>query len=98
MVSSSTRFGLVLDEREWSGGARLAGIPSAVLLPDEDWIAELMLDQIATFGRDGETTMIVVGRPDRLIRGRRLDQTVSRHAPYSEDLLRSMPANGIAQG
>jgi ATP-dependent DNA helicase RecQ len=98
MVSSSTRFGLVLDEREWSGGARMAGIPSAVLLPDEDWIAESMLDQIAKFGRDGETTMIVVGRPDRLIRGRRLDQTVSRHAPYSEDLLRSMAANGIAQG
>jgi ATP-dependent DNA helicase RecQ len=98
MVSSSPRFGLVLDEREWSGGARLARIPTAVLLPDEDWIAESMLDQIANFGRDGDTTMIVVGRPDRLIRGRRLDQTVSRHAPYSEDLLRSMAANGIAQG
>ena len=98
MVSSSTRLGLVMDEREWSGGARLAGIPSAVLLPDEDWIAESMLDQVVDFGREVEATMIVVARPDRLIRGRRLDQTVSRHAPYSEDLLRSMVADGTTRG
>jgi ATP-dependent DNA helicase RecQ len=87
-----------MDEKEWSGGARLAGIPSAVLLPDKDGIAEWMLDQVVDFGRESEATMIVVARPDRLIRGRRLDQTVSRHAPYSEDLLRSMAANGITHG
>lgn len=93
-----TRLGLVMDEREWSAGARLAGIPSAILLPEEDWIAASMLDQVVDFGHEGGATMIVVARPDRLIRGRRLDQTVSRHAPYSEDLLRSLAADGITHG
>jgi ATP-dependent DNA helicase RecQ len=95
MVSSTTRLGLVMGEREWSGGARVAGIPSAVLLPTEDGIAETMLDQIVDWGG---ATMVVVARPDRLIRGRRLDQTVSRHAPYSEDLLRSKITDDAGQG
>ena len=93
MVSSTTRLGFVMDEREWSGGARLAGIPSAVLLPAEDRIAESMLDQAIEFGRKAGATMFVVAQPDRVIRGRRLDQTVSRHAPFSEDLLRSMTSD-----
>lgn len=84
----------MMNESEWSKGARLAGLPSAVLLPDDDCIAESMLDQVADFGREAGATMRVVSRPDRVIRGRRLDQTVSRHAPYSEDLLRSMASDG----
>lgn len=95
MISSATRLGFVMSEKEWSGGARLAGVPSAVLLPEEDTIAELILRQVIHFGRDGGATTIVVARPERLIFGRRLDQTISRHAPYSEDLLRSMAVDGI---
>ena len=69
------------------------GFLSAVLLPAEDRIAELMLDQAIEFGRKAGATMFVVAQPDRVIRGRRLDQTVSRHAPFSEDLLRSMTSD-----
>lgn len=95
MVSSSTRLGLVMDHTEWLGGAKLAGVPSAVLLPEADPTAEALLDLISEFGRVGEVPMIVVARPDRLIRGRRLDQTVSPHAPYSEHSLRSLVTDGI---
>lgn len=94
MVSSATRLGLVMNEKEWAPSARLAGIPSAVVLPDDIWIAEAMLDQVVDFRRKGDVTTIVVAQPDRVIRGRRLDQTVSRYAPYSENLLRSMSIGG----
>lgn len=88
MVSSTTRLGLVITDREWAGNAQLVKIPTAVLLSESDSIAETMLDRIADFGREGHATMIVVATPNRLIMGRRLDQTVSRHAPYSENTLR----------
>jgi ATP-dependent DNA helicase RecQ len=90
MVSSATRLGLVITDREWSGNAQLARIPTAVLLSEKDSIAETILDQIADFGCEGQSPLIVVAAPDRLIRGRRLDQTVSQHAPYSENTLRSI--------
>lgn len=90
MVSSSTRLGLVMSEIEWSGNATLAGIPTAVVLPDNDWIAEGMLDQLASFRQWAGVTTIIVAQPNRRLRGRRLDQTVSQYAPYSEDSLRSM--------
>nr|WP_281431723.1 DEAD/DEAH box helicase [Rhodomicrobium vannielii] len=90
MVSSETRLGLVITDREWSGNAQLARIPTAVLLSESNSIAETILDQIADFGREGQNTVIVVAAPNRLIRGRRLDQTVSQHAPYSENTLRSI--------
>jgi ATP-dependent DNA helicase RecQ len=93
MVSSTTRLGLVMDEKEWSGNAELARVPSAVLLPNEDWVTESMLDRLIDFNSGGGPTMIVVARPDRVIRGRRLDQTVSRQAPISEELLRSIIAD-----
>ena len=96
MISSATRLGLVMDEKEWSGNAQLARVPSAIVLPHEDWIAASMLDRVVDFNWEGGATMIVVARPDRLIRGRRLDQIVSRHAPYSEELLRSMAADEIS--
>ena len=93
MVQSETRLGLVINERDWSGEAQLARLPTAVILHDDDWIAEAMLDRLADFGCTAEVTVIVVGRADRLIRHRRLDQTVSRHAPYSEESFRSMLVN-----
>ena len=52
-----------------------------------------MLDRVASFGREATVPLLVVGRPERLVRGRRLDQTVSRHAPYSEATLREVAAD-----
>jgi ATP-dependent DNA helicase RecQ len=93
MAGTSARLGLVMDMREWSGDAKLAHLPSAVLLPEENWIAETMLDRVASFGREATVPLLVAGRPERLVRGRRLDQTVSRHAPYSEAMLREVAAD-----
>src|SRR5262249_20426784 len=93
MVESTTRIGFVIDDREWSGSTKLAAVPTAILLPDEDWIAEPMIDRIVNSARGDKITTIIVARPDRHIRGRRLDQTMSRHAPYSEELLQSIASN-----
>ena len=97
MVSSATRLGLVMDHRDWLAGATLAGVPTAVLLPDQDRAAESILDRVLDFNCLDRATMIVVSRPDRLIRGRRLDQTVSRHAPYSESMLRAIATGGTGR-
>lgn len=93
MVKSATRIGLVIDDREWSGSAKLAAVPTAILLPDEEWVAESMIDRIVNSAREDTITTIIVARPDRHIRGRRLDQTISRHAPYSEELLQFIASN-----
>jgi ATP-dependent DNA helicase RecQ len=88
--SSATRLGLVMSEREWAGDAVLAGIPTAVILPDDDSLAAAMLDRIPSFRQMANVTTIVVAQPSRVIRQRRLDQTVSPHAPYSQDSLELM--------
>ena len=90
MVDCNSRLGLVMDDEDWSGEAKLAWVPTAVLLPDDDWIAESMLHRLIEFSIETSFTIVVVARPERTIRGRRLDQTVSRVAPYSEESFRTM--------
>ena len=87
MVASPTRLGLVLDEREWTGGNRLADLATAVLLPDSAIGAEAYLDRIQLLRSEHEAPLLVVARPDLVVRGRRLDQILSRYAPYSQDML-----------
>ncbi len=88
MVQSATRLGLVLDEREWvEGGNQLANMPTAILLPTDAFRAEAMLDRIDDFRSNSSAPLLVVAQPERVLRGRRLDQTVSRCAPYAEDQL-----------
>lgn len=87
MVASPTRLGLVLDEREWTGENRLADVATAVLLPDSAVGADAFMDRLDIFRRDHDAPLLVVARPDRVVRGRRLDQSLSRYAPYSQDLL-----------
>lgn len=87
MVASPTRLGLVLDEREWTGGNRLADLATAVLLPDSAIGAEAYLDRLQLLRSEHEAPLLVVARPDLVVRGRRLDQILSRYAPYSQDML-----------
>lgn len=87
MASAGAALGLVLSAREWSGDAMLARVPSAIILPQEDWIAEQLLQRAARWAESPGAPLLVIGRPERVIRGRRLDQTVSRHAPYAEAML-----------
>ena len=84
MLSAQTRLGLVLDEREWLGENRLADVPTAILLPEEGAAAEIMVKRASDFRESCSSPLLIVARPDRLVRGRRLDQTMSRYAPYAE--------------
>lgn len=84
MVHAETRLGLVLDEREWLGDNRLADLPTAILLPDDTLAAEIMVDRAGDFRARCSSPLLIVARPDRLVRGRRLDQALSRYAPYAE--------------
>jgi hypothetical protein len=34
--------------------------------------------------------LLVVSRPERVLLGRRVDQMISRHAPYTEEALKSL--------
>ena len=45
------------------------------------------MDRVELFRRDHDAPLLVVARPDRIVRGRRLDQSLSRYAPYSQDKL-----------
>ncbi len=85
MVHSGTRLGLVLDEREWLGDNQLANMTSAILMPADLFQAEAMLDRISDMRSKIDAPLLVVARPERVLRGRRLDQTISRYAPYAED-------------
>lgn len=87
MVHSGTRLGFVLDEREWVGDNQLANMTSAILMPTDLLQAEAMLDRIGALRSKSSAPLLVVARPERILRGRRLDQTISRYAPYAEDQL-----------
>lgn len=87
MVESQTRLGFVLDEREWVGANRLADVATAILLPDDSVGAEALVDRIEDFRRGAASALLVVSRAERTLRGRRLDQTISRYAPYAQDRL-----------
>lgn len=84
MLHAETRLGLVLDEREWLGDNRLADVPTAILLPEDALAAEIMVDRAGDFRARCSSPLLIVARPERIVRGRRLDQTVSRYAPYAE--------------
>ena len=97
MRFSTTRLGLVLDEREWIGANLLADAPTAIILPDDQNAAENMIDRISAFRATSVSPLLVVARPDRILRGRRIDQTISRYAPYAEDQLALLAGDGVSQ-
>jgi ATP-dependent DNA helicase RecQ len=94
MVGTSARLGFVLEEKEWTGANRLATMASAVILPNDAFSAERLLDKIDTFRRESDAPLLIVARPERILRGRRLDQTLSRHAPYAEGAMPSLFVRG----
>jgi ATP-dependent DNA helicase RecQ len=98
MVHSGTRLGLVVDVGEWIGGSQVANVTTAILMPADPYQAQAMLDQIDDFRSKTAAPILVVARPERVLRGRRLDQTVSRYAPYAEDQLLALASAGDAGG
>lgn len=87
LVEMPMRLGLVMEEKEWTEDHKLAAVASAVLLPENTASAESLLGKIAEFRSAGDASLLIVARPERVLRGRRLDQTLSRHAPYAEEQL-----------
>ena len=85
MVRSGTRLGLVLDQREWVGSNQLADLASAILMPTDLLKAEEVLDRIDDLRSKSSVPLLVVAQPERILRGRRLDQTMSRYAPYTQN-------------
>jgi ATP-dependent DNA helicase RecQ len=87
-LDADARFGFVLTHEEWSGPvAGLACTTTAVLLPQPEPLALRTLARVETLARAWpEQSLIVVGRPDRVLDGRRLDQ-VSPRAPVAEVML-----------
>lgn len=87
MVHSATRLGLVLDEGEWIEANQLANVPTAILLPADALRAQLMIARIDALRMNLSVPLLVVSPPERVVRGRRIDQMMSRYAPYAEDQL-----------
>ena len=87
MAQSSTRLGLIVDSREWIGENQLANVPTAIVLPPDIIQAQLMIDRVNDFRKTNVAPLLIVAQPERQLRGRRLDQFVSRFAPYSENQL-----------
>jgi ATP-dependent DNA helicase RecQ len=94
LSDTSVRYGLVLghDELE-AASAELARLPTAILLPTADADAARLMARCRTWADAiAAQPLVIVGRPDRVLAGRRLDQTASRLAPYAEDLIDNLVA------
>ena len=85
ILHSESRIGLVLDEQEWKGNNRLASLSTALLLPADTSGAQSMLDRSNSFYANCHVPLLVVAQPERVIQGRRLDQSITRYHPFSED-------------
>jgi ATP-dependent DNA helicase RecQ len=90
MISSYARMGLVLEDKELAAGNRLAFVPSAILLPPDPLLAQTLVEAATTFRTESAMPLLVVSRPERKVLGRRLDQIISRHAPYPESNLQTL--------
>lgn len=95
-VSEACDFGFVLAAEAMAGQTALAGVATAVLLPESDALSDFLLTRVSDFSkRWPDLPMIVVASPNRLISGRRLDQTVSCSAPIREEVLDSLASSGL---
>jgi ATP-dependent DNA helicase RecQ len=90
-LATENGLGLVLCTSAMSDSTVIAGLPTALLLPQDSRHAVFLLERMRLFSqRRPNLPIIVVGEPDRLLEGRRLDQTVSASAPITELLLESL--------
>jgi ATP-dependent DNA helicase RecQ len=87
-LATSSNLGFVLSAEEMIGQTAIAGVPTALLLPDSPALAAFLLERLSDFATKWpDLPIIVVAEADRLLSGRRLDQTVSTRAPLSEEML-----------
>lgn len=90
LKSSEARLGLVISHSSiFENGARLAQVPTAILLRSNDEVSMHVLNVIKRWKNRAELPepLLIVTSPNIEFEGRRLDQTLSTRAPYSEDSL-----------
>jgi ATP-dependent DNA helicase RecQ len=95
LTVSPVHLGLVLGHGEWVDppAESLVRLPTALLLPLDETAAAALLQRSRQFlAAAPGTPMAIVGRPEMRIDQRRLDQTVSNHAPYAEEVLDHLAA------
>jgi ATP-dependent DNA helicase RecQ len=93
LAKSPAHFGFVLGHDEWVGAASesLPRLATAVLLPLSEFRALKMIDRLRQFSMNSpELTVVAIAPPERSIGDRRLDQSISRHAPFVEATLDEM--------
>ncbi|WP_170107134.1 DEAD/DEAH box helicase [Roseibium marinum] len=90
------RYGFVLSHAELRNDplAALALVPTAILLPFNGEMAARILSRLWQWIEEAHfMPLVVAARPDLRIRERRLDQILSRRAPYPEEVLDSLGSN-----
>jgi ATP-dependent DNA helicase RecQ len=88
IVAEICMFGFILTSSEMQYQTALAPVPTSLLLPPSPSVAQFMIDRAHAFvGQWPDLPMIIVAEPDRLLGGRRLDQTASSTAPIGEEVL-----------
>jgi ATP-dependent DNA helicase RecQ len=90
LARSPARLGFLIGWKELQdlSDCSISKIATAVLLPFNDAIAAELLDRLRDIRSNSPQLCVsVIGKPERHIRNRRLDQTVSTLAPYQEHWL-----------
>lgn len=94
-LARSEGLGFVLSAGSITANTAIAALPSALLLPGDSSLAAFLLARMRAFSDAWPNLpMIVVAESERLLAGRRLDQTVSSLAPIKEAILDSFSIMG----
>ncbi len=97
LADGAAKWGLVMSHSEWLSDAQghLAPVPTALVLPPSDTVADQLLMALRLRADERpEFPYLIVARGDRMIKKRRIDQGLSRHSPYTEDLLANLASDG----
>jgi len=91
LLAEEAELGLVLSAEAMTSQTAIAGLPTAFLLPDDKGLARFLVAHLRSISVAWPNLpMIVIAEPDRLLVGRRIDQTVSTSAPIRENALDSL--------
>ncbi len=87
LSSSRAELGFVMAYTDWNKTAKLAELPTALILPSKAEDVGGLVSRFVSWASDKPMPTIVVGEAHRISAGRRLDQWVSRYAPVLETQL-----------
>jgi ATP-dependent DNA helicase RecQ len=95
MLANLPGRGFILDLAMMNGQARLARLPTALVVAGDARDASFALDRVRIASSNwSELPFLVVAEPESRVEGRRLDQTLSQSAPIPERVLDSYTCFG----